>query len=155
MGTSSNTYLLYHVVFSTKNRDPLLTKHIRGNVFAYMAALIKDIGGKPVLINGMEDHVHILAILPKHIAVMDSIQKIKGATSHWFNQEYGKSLHKLYWQEGYNVFTVSGSELNKVRLYIFNQEEHHQKIDYNQEMLLFEEKLRESYDPSKWDKPLS
>jgi len=125
MATSSNTYLLYHVVFSTKNRDPLLPGQIRRNVFAYIAALIKDIGGQPVLINGIADHVHILAFLPKHIAITDCIHKIKGSSSHWYNQEYCKSLPRLYWQEGYNIYTVSGSELEKVRLYIFNQDDHH------------------------------
>jgi len=153
MGTSSNTYLLYHVIFSTKNRAPLLPGQTRKNVFAYMGTLIKDIGGHPILINGIEDHVHILAILPKHIAIMDIIHKIKGASSHWYNQEFGKSLPRLYWQEGYNIYTVSGSELNRVRLYIFNQEDHHRKMDLAQEMLLFEEKLRECYNPAKWDNP--
>lgn len=153
MGTSSNTYLLYHVIFSTKKRAPLLPGQTRKNVFAYMGTLIKDIGGHPILINGIEDHVHILAILPKHIAIMDIIHKIKGSTSHWYNQEFGKSLPRLYWQEGDNIYTVSGSEMNRVRLYIFNQDDHHKKMDYGQEMLLFEEKLRESYDPAKWDNP--
>ncbi len=150
MGSTSNTYLLYHIVFSTKSRAPLLAEAIRQNVYAYMGGIINTLGGHPILINGMADHVHILTVLPKHLSVSDCLHKIKGASSHWFNQEYHMHYPKLNWQDGYSAFTVSGSELDKVKKYILNQDEHHRKMNYSDEMLLFEEKLQEL---TRWLKP--
>ncbi len=151
MGTSSNTYLLYHAVFSTKNRQKLLVEQNRARLFAYMAGIIKNIGGLPVLINGIEDHLHVLAFLPRHVSISESMQNIKGKSSHWYNQEFGHCFPRIHWQEGYNIFSVSGSDLETVKNYIFNQEEHHRKFDYTTEMQKFDDKLHEYYDPGKWE----
>ncbi|HNQ43925.1 MAG TPA: transposase, partial [Candidatus Cloacimonadota bacterium] len=71
MASSTSTYLLYHAIFSTKKRERILQKHVRSDLYAFMGGIIKEIGGMPVLINGTEDHVHILAFLPKHVCISD------------------------------------------------------------------------------------
>ena len=145
MASASNTYLLYHAIFSTKKRERILQKHIRSDLFAFMGGIIKEIGGMPVLINGIEDHVHILAFFPKHVSISDVMHSIKGRSSHWFNQNYHMPLNKLNWQEGYHIYTVSGSNLDAVKNYIFNQEEHHRVKDFDQEMMDIETKMKHFY----------
>jgi len=114
--------------------------------------IIKQKKGIPVMINGTDDHVHILAFLPKHISLSEMVQAIKGGSSFWYNKEYGNQVMKLHWQEGYQVISVSPGLLESVKNYIFKQEEHHQKVNYTQEMEQFERELRKYFDPDKWER---
>ena len=145
METSSNTFLLYHIVFSTKKRKKLISSKYRKDLHSYMAGIVKNTGGMPILINGTEDHVHILAFLPKHVSISECMQSIKGGSSFWYNKQPGNEYQHLYWQEGYSIFTVSGSQLETVKNYIFRQEEHHRAVDFDTEMQNFLTKLNECY----------
>ena len=149
MATNSYSILLYHVVFSTKNRQQTIHPDHRARLYQYMAAIIKEKGGLPILINGTQDHVHVLACLPRHISISDSLQAIKGSSSHWYNKEFSANLPRLYWQNGYNIFSVSPSMLESVKRYIFRQEEHHANNSLEQELESFDKELLKYYDPAK------
>lgn len=130
----SHTYtnLLAHIVFSTKERLPLITDEIKPELFAYLGGLVKELKGKPIIINGMGDHVHLLASLPPTISIAEAMRFIKANSSKWITQKFGKPFN---WQKGYGAFSVSRSNVDAVYKYIQNQEEHHKKIDFRAEFV--------------------
>lgn len=132
----SHTYtnLLTHIVFSTKERLPLITNEIKSELFAYLGGLIKELKGKPIIINGMNDHVHILASLPPTISTAEAMRFIKANSSKWITQKFGKPFE---WQKGYGAFSVSRSNVDVIYKYIQNQEMHHQKFDFRTELIGF------------------
>src|SRR5258708_152840 len=117
----SFTNLLYHIVFSTKNREPWLQKPKRTDVFEYMGGLIRERGGIPLIINGVEDHVHLVAKLRQDRSISDVVRDIKALSSLWIHKNYAE-LECFAWQTGYGAFTVSQSQEPRVRRYIANQE---------------------------------
>ena len=130
------TVLLYHIVFSTKGREPSLSPAVREMLFPYMIGIVENLGGKVVIMNGVSDHIHILARLRSKPDVAEAVQSIKGSSSAWFSKEPG--LRRLEWQEGYGAFTVSYSQKERVTKYIANQGAHHRKRSFAEE---FEEML--------------
>lgn len=126
--TMANTYtkLNLHIVFHTKSTGVTIRKEDLPQVFAYIGGVIKNIGGYPVTIGGVSNHIHILATMPKTMSVSVFVQKIKANSSRWV-----KSIDDYYesfvWQEGYGAFCVSPSLLKKTIHYIETQEEHHQE----------------------------
>ncbi len=130
----SHTYtnLLTHFVFRTKDSMNLITKEIKSELYAYMGGLTKELKGKPLAINGMPDHVHLLVSLPPTISTSDAMQFIKANSSKWVSEKFGKPFA---WQIGYGAFSVSRSNVDAVVKYIQNQEEHHQKYDFREEFL--------------------
>ena len=130
-GTYSN--LLYHVIFSTKNRYPLITASIRNDLHAYMGGIVREREGIALIIGGMPDHVHLLVKFKPKFAVSDVIRDVKAASSKWIN-ETKEGFHKFGWQDGFAAFTVSQSQAAAVHEYIENQEMHHRGIDYQAEL---------------------
>lgn len=143
MSSATLTYLLYHIVFSVKNRDIRLNPELRLRLYPYMGGIIKKLGGIPIIINGTHDHVHILCFLPRHLSVSESVKIIKARSSLWHNRVYDLHNHPFHWQDGYGVFTVSGDNLEKLKLYIANQEAHHSHISFDDEWTALHEKLVE------------
>jgi len=133
-----------HMVFSTKNREPFLHKEIRKNVFQHIKqnAEKKDIYLDSV--NGYSDHAHCLISLNKDKSISETAQLIKGESSHWINQNK-LTISKFIWQDDYWAVGVSESHLQSVRNYIFNQEEHHQKISFAGEVEEFMNKYGWQY----------
>jgi putative transposase len=109
-----------HLVFSTKNRVPWLQEPIRESVHAYLAALLKDIGCPAVLINSVEDHVHILFALGRTVALSTVVEQLKKASSKWIKTQ-GPNFAGFAWQAGYGAFSVSESNVASVRRYIAGQ----------------------------------
>ena len=130
----SHTYtnLLTHVVFSTKERLPLITSEIKSELFAYIGGLVKELKGKPVIVNGMSDHVHLLVSLPPTVDVSEAMRFVKANSSKWISQKFGKPFE---WQKGYGAFSVSRSNVDQVVKYIQNQEQHHRKFDFRTEFI--------------------
>ncbi len=126
--------LFYHIVFSTKNRGRFITSAIEDELHKYISGIVRGIGGVCVEINGMLDHVHILAILPPKIAVSDALREIKANSSKWVH-ESRPDLAKFGWQDGYAAFTVSKSQVDSVREYIRAQKSHHAERDFQAELL--------------------
>jgi len=142
---SSYTNLLYHIVFSTKDRRPFINKKIREELHAYIGGIIRDIGGTPIEIGGVEDHVQILAKLAPKLAISDALRLIKANSSKWAGER--PDLVKVFaWQIGYAAFTVSKSQSGSVRRYIRNQEAHHRKKSFKGELLALLEKHEIEYD---------
>ncbi len=126
--------LLYHFVWATKGREQLLDDEIRPAVFHRIGVELKKEGCIPLAINGMPDHVHVLAKLHQRQCVADVLSDIKSRTTGWVKRTYA-GHPEFGWQTGYGGFTVSYSNLEEVRTYIENQEEHHRKRTLQVEFL--------------------
>ena len=123
----SYTNLVYHIVFSTKNRQPLINDGVKSRLYDYIGGTIRKQGGIGLAINGMSDHIHVLAKLRADKAVSDVLRDLKANSSGWMHEVFPE-LKDFAWQNGYGAFTVSASQIEKVREYIANQEKHHRKI---------------------------
>ena len=143
---STHQQLLYHVVFSTKNRQRWLTDGFRENVFAYMAGAAKDLNGFAIKVGGFYDHAHLLVRIPAKIAVSDFVGQLKASTSKHINETSGL-IRKFGWQDGFGAFTVSVSVKDAVVAYIENQMEHHKKQNLEDEYLAMLAKHEVEYDP--------
>ena len=123
----SYTNLIYHIVFSTKNRQSLITGDVKSRLYDYIGGTIRKQGGIALGINGMNDHIHILAKLRPDKVLSDVLRDLKANSSGWMHKVF-PDLKDFSWQNGYGAFTVSASQIEKVREYIANQERHHRKI---------------------------
>ncbi|MDB6034862.1 MAG: transposase IS200-family protein [Verrucomicrobiales bacterium] len=130
----ANTYtsLHYHVVFSTKHREPWLRKDIEERVWAYLGGIARENEMKAVGIGGIENHVHLLLGLPAALAVSKAIQLIKGGSSIWIKETFA-GLSGFGWQDGYAAFTVSKSLAPEVIAYVRSQREHHRVKTFEEE----------------------
>ena len=126
--------VVLHVVFSTKNRVPFLKDpELRGRLHAYMAGVLQNIGCEPILINGVEDHVHILCNLSRTVTIAGLVEEAKKSPSKWMKVQ-GASYHDFFWQGGYGACSVSQSSVDAVRDYIATQEEHHRNGSFQDEI---------------------
>jgi putative transposase len=132
----SLTFLAAHIIFSTKGREQLITAELKPHLYAYMAVVIKDLGGKAVLINGMPDHVHVLTHMPPKIATSDLLRDLKANSSRWVHENYPDQA-SFAWQRGYAAFSVSRSNLDDVRRYVQDQDEHHKTMSFQDEYRAF------------------
>jgi putative transposase len=142
---STYTNLLYHFVFSTKDRIPLITAELQEELYRYVGGIIRAEGGVQLEIGGISDHVHILAKNKPSIAVSDLLGKIKANSSKWINDQKPQS-RKFGWQEGYAAFTVSESQVATVREYIRLQKEHHHKQTFKEELVALLDRHGIEYD---------
>jgi putative transposase len=134
--SQSFTNLLYHIIFSTKDRRPLITLDYQPRLYEYVGGTIRGRGGLSLGINGMEDHVHVLARLRPDEALSHVLRALKAGASGWMHDVF-PSLSEFSWQRGYGAFTVSQSNLQQVQRYVMNQKEHHQKISFRDEFIQF------------------
>ena len=126
-----------HLIFSTKNRDPLLTpRPLAMDTHSYLAGISSRPGCHPVLFNGVEDHVHLLVQLSRTVTQADLVKELKRASTLWL-REQSPSTAAFSWQGGYGIFSVSVSNLDQVCAYISSQEEHHRKVTFQEELRLF------------------
>ena len=121
-----------HLVWSTKNRYPFLTKEIRQTVFEHIRQNAKAKEIYLDCVNGFTDHIHCLVSLSNEQTISKLLQLIKGESSFWINKQKLSPL-KFQWQEEYFAVSVSHSQVQKVREYIYDQENHHQKKKFQQE----------------------
>ena len=143
----AHTYsdLLIHIVFSTKDRVPLLNSELKVRLFPYIGGIARELGAVALLINGPADHVHILVLLPTKLSVSELVGKIKANSSGWVHREFPD--HGTFaWQAGYAAFPVSHSQKRAVLDYIANQEEHHRKVSFKDELIALLRKHQIEYD---------
>jgi len=126
--------LLTHVVFSTKDRMRFLDVQIRPDLFAYMGGIVREIGGANRIINGLEDHVHMLISLPADVAISERLRVVKTNSSRWIHETFGNRRH-FAWQTGYGAFSVSASNQKQVIKYIRDQEQHHRRMTFQEEFV--------------------
>ncbi|MBC7797854.1 MAG: IS200/IS605 family transposase [Pyrinomonadaceae bacterium] len=122
-----HTHLLYHIIFATKDRLPMIQKEWQADLHAYLGGIVKNLEGVPIEINGVSDHIHILVRLQPKIALSDFMRELKASSSGWIRRTH---YAKFAWQARYGAFTVSESQVQIVRNYIKNQEKHHQAKNF-------------------------
>ena len=145
MKPGSFTQLYVHIVIAVKNRDAVLKKEIKDRVCKYVNGIINEMGHKPIIVDGLYDHIHILLGLNPSISVSDTVRDLKRSSSLFINRNK-LCIGKFAWQEGYGAFTYSRSQLNDVYNYIENQEEHHKKKSFREEYVQFLRKYELDYD---------
>jgi REP element-mobilizing transposase RayT len=142
---STLSNLLYHVVFSTKDREPIITSKLREELYRYLGGIVKGEEGTSLQIGGMSDHVHlVLKLKPVH-SISEFMRKVKGNSSKWINEMHGQG-RRFSWQEGYGAFSISPSQLNHVIQYVKRQEEHHKKISFKDEFVQLLKRHHVEYD---------
>ena len=143
----ANTYtsLHYHIVFSTKNREPLISQEIEGRIWSYVGGIARKHRMTALQVGGVEDHIHALVAAPATLAPMQMAQFLKGDSSKWMHGEFPR-LAGFAWQDGYGAFTVSRSNVSSVMTYIQNQREHHRKRTFQEEYRELLEKHGIEYD---------
>lgn len=133
-GTFSQLYIQY--VFAVNGRNCLLKKEWRNEVFKYISGIIKGKNQKPIIVNGVSDHVHVFVGLKPSICPSDLIRDIKNNSSNFINdQKFMRS--KFNWQDGFGAFSYSHSHIENVYQYILNQETHHKHTTFREEYLDF------------------
>lgn len=145
-GTYSQIYL--QVVFAVKGRENLIAKSWKDELYKYMAGIIKEKEQKPIIINGMPDHIHAFIGLKPSMRISDLVRDVKNNSSKFINEK-AFVRGRFSWQEGYGVFSYSHSHIEMVYNYILNQEEHHRKKTFKDEYLellkKFEIDFKEEY----------
>lgn len=126
----SHTNLLYHIVFATKERAPLITPTLLPTLHECLGGTVRGLRGTALEVGGVADHVHLLVVLPPTIAVSDFLSKLKANSSSWAKTATNK---RFAWQSRYGAFTVSESQVERVRRYVRNQEVHHRRRTFADE----------------------
>jgi len=135
-----------HLIFSTKDRYPFLhDMNLREELHSYLGGISKQLDCPPIRVGGVEDHVHILARLGRSISLADWTKELKRVSNLWL-KEQSPDLGKFQWQAGYAAFSVSQSNLEQVKVYVAEQEEHHRKISFQDELRAFFRKHEMDYD---------
>ena len=145
-GTFSQVYV--QIVFAVKGRENLIAKSWKDDLHKYIAGIIKGKEQKPIIVNGMPDHIHAFIGLKPSMSISDLVRDVKNNSSNFINQhKFVKD--KFSWQEGYGVFSYSHSQISSVYDYILNQEEHHKKRTFKEEYMellkKFEIEFNEKY----------
>ena len=144
----SHTYsfLLTHVVFSTKDRIELIEKNqMKNRLCSYISAIINKKFGFTKKINGTANHVHVLLDIKTSFSIAETMRVVKSNSSKWINENF-KLADDFAWQVGYGAFTVSMSNEEKIVQYINNQEKHHKTFSYKEELISLLEKHSIQYD---------
>jgi len=139
----ANIYV--HLIFSTKERFPFLSPEIRPDLHSYMSTVLANLNSPAVLINSVEDHVHILFNMGRTVTLAQVVEDVKKSSSKWIKTQ-GLSFSKFAWQAGYGGFSVSESNTPKVANYIQNQEEHHRVKSFQEEYREFLTKHKIQFD---------
>jgi putative transposase len=139
------TNLLTHIIFSTKDRVPYLLEERRHDVFAYMGGIVRDLKGAAINVNGVQDHVHVLVRLPSFLPLAKAVEVVKTNSSRWVHEK--RVLHQTFaWQTGYAAFSLSESQIDSVSTYITNQQEHHRRVNFQEELIAFLKRAHIQYD---------
>ncbi len=141
-GTFYQIYIQF--VFAVHGRENLLHKSWRNEVFKYMSGIIKGKNEKPIIVNGVSDHVHVFIGLRPSIRICDLVRDIKNNSSRFINDKKFLPV-RFEWQNGYGAFSYSQSQINNVYRYIENQETHHKKRTFREEYLDFLNKFEIEY----------
>ena len=134
--SQSLSKLFIHIIFHIKNPSAKIRKEDKSELYSYIGSIIKDNESIPIMINGVEDHIHVLCVMSKNIALAKFVEEIKRHSSRWIKTK-GNYYIKFAWQGGYGGFSVSPSLHDKTKQYIQNQEKHHKKMGFKEEYLLF------------------
>lgn len=141
---STHTQLLHHLIFATKNREPLISESWRVRLHEYLGGCVNGLDGLSQGVGGVADHVHLLVGLKPTHCLSDFMRELKKSSSAWVRQEI--PVPGFAWQEGYAAFSVSASARTSVQEYIGRQAEHHRVRTFREELVEFLEKSGVVYD---------
>jgi putative transposase len=149
--TQSLVKILIHAVFSTKNRENLISQQIEPQLFGYFSGIVENNKSKLILANGTENHVHLLISIGKTLSISELIGDIKRDSSVWIKKQ-DLQFNNFRWQEGYGAFSVGQTQVDEVLKYIGKQKEHHQEKTFENEMRGFYRKYQVEFDEKYvWD----
>src|SRR4051794_3368770 len=137
--------VLVHLIFSTKDRAPLILPKVEKELHAYLGQCFQTLECPSLAINGTSDHLHVLFRLGRRQSVADVVEEAKTSSSKWMKST-AKELEKFYWQGGYGAFSIGESGVLAVKRYIERQKEHHRVRTYQEEFVAFLAKYRVPYD---------
>ena len=137
--------ILLHLIYSTKNRERIIRDEIRDELHRYTAGILKELESPAILINSVEDHVHILYAHSKNLSLSNVIEEVKKSSSKWIKTK-GAEYSGFYWQTGYGAFSVSQSGVADVVQYIQSQKEHHRRRTFQEEYREFLKRYEVTFD---------
>ena len=138
--------ILLHAVFSTKERRPFLhDRTLRGELHRYLGGILENLGCHPLIVGGVEDHVHLLFVFSRTTTVADTVKELKRSSSAWLKTK-SPGLGEFAWQNGYGIFSIGQSQVEDVRGYIAGQEEHHRKVSFQDEFRRLLERYAVEFD---------
>lgn len=128
---------LVHTVFSTKDRHPFLRdKSLRDELHRYLGGILANHDCQPLVVGGVEDHVHILSTLSRTCEAAEMVKEARRGSSLWLKTQ-NPNFHNFAWQNGYGIFSIGCSQVTAVRSYIAGQEKHHQRVSFQDEFREF------------------
>ena len=134
-----------HIIFSTKHQQPFIIDKIEQELYKYIGGICKNMECFPVKVGGYKNHLHILCMLSKKIALMKLLEEVKSHSSKWIKTT-DSHMNNFYWQNGYGAFSVNPTEIDTVKAYIENQHEHHKKKTFQEEYRELLSKYNMEYD---------
>jgi len=139
------TSLFVQLVFSTKNRERLITPEVEADLFAYMGGILKNHQSRLLDAGGTDDHVHLLVSQSKNIALASLLKEVKGDSSSWIKSQ-GRQFRNFHWQDGYGAFSFAYRDLSALKQYVSSQKEHHRKWTFKNELIFMLEESGLEYD---------
>ena len=133
--SSTLSNLTYHIVFSTKYHEPLITPKLRDALYPYICGIVRNKGGALIRVGGVANHLHLVVRLRPDIALSDMVRMVKANSSKWINEQNLDDGGRFAWQSGYGAFTVSQSQLPVLIDYVERQEEHHRERSFEEEFV--------------------
>ena len=147
----SLSFVLIHVIFSTKDRRCFLKDEVRPRLHGFLATVGRDSGCEAYRVGGVADHVHLAIRLSRTITIAKLVETLKTSSSQWLKEEF-PNLSEFSWQRGYGCFSVGPTDLEALCAYIDNQEEHHRTRTFQEEFRIFLKKYGVEYDEAfVWD----
>ena len=137
--------IVVHLIFSTKDRLPVLGPPIHDELNAYLVGILRELDSPALLVNSVADHVHILFVLSKNVALAKAVEEVKKGSSKWLKTK-GAEFAGFHWQNGYGGFSVSESSVDAVKRYIADQEEHHRRKTFQEEFRAFLQRYGVAFD---------
>jgi len=137
--------LRVHVVFSTKDRQPMITAEIEPELYAYLGGVMKTLESHCLAAGGTNNHVHLLVSQSKKMALCDLMEEIKKSSSKWIKTK-GPNLRTFGWQDGYGAFTIGQSQVEALQQYIAHQKERHRRQTFEEELVMLLKRYQVPYD---------
>ena len=138
--------IVVHTIFSTKERQPLLRdRAIREEMHHYLGGILTRLDCQPIVVGGVEDHVHLLGSLPRTSAPAAMVKELKRGSSLWLKTK-SPDLKDFAWQNGYGIFSIGHSQIESSRRYILGQEEHHRQVSFQDEFRQFLQRYEVKFD---------
>ena len=117
--------LYYHLIWATKERQPLIAPTIETDLYNYIIGKSDSLGCIVHAVNGVADHIHLVVSIPPTLSIAEFVKVIKGSSSHYLNHDLAKSDDKFGWQAGYGVFSCGRKQLEQAVTYVRDQKTHH------------------------------